>query len=924
MSELFHYGTPRHSGRYPYGSGEDPNQHGSDFLSTYRQLHSKGLSDKNIADGMGMSTTQLRAKRSLESDAERADNIARVMKLKDNGYSNVTIGEMMGVGESSVRSWINQSKTDRVNDTKNTANVLKKNVDAKGMIDVGIGVEKELNVTKTKLDTAIAMLKEEGYEAHTFKLEQVTNPGQFTTMKVLAPPGTTWKHVMQNKDKIQSINEYSPDGGKTFQIVEYPKTVSSKRIKIRYDEEGGSNKDGVIELRRGVEDISLGRSSYAQVRISVDGKHFLKGMAMYSDDMPDGVDIVYNSNKKMGTPKEKVFKPLLPDMSDPKAKNINAMKISKEEKEDLLKKGVLDGSIKPDQDNPFGATIKAGGQRKYDDPKGDHVDPITGKRQSLSVINKLREEGDWENYSKSLSSQMLSKQKVQLIKKQLNLSYTEKKEEFDLINSLTNPAIKKRLLESFADDCDAAAVHLKAAALPRQASKVILPITSLKDTEVYAPTFNNGERVVLIRFPHGGTFEIPELVVNNRHTKAKSIMGNAIDAIGINSKVAERLSGADFDGDTVIVIPVNNKVKITTSKPLEDLKDFDPKHKYPGYEGMKSMTSRQKGIEMGKVSNLITDMTLRGATPEDLAKAVKHSMVVIDAEKHGLDYRRSERENNIKSLKERYQGKSNGGASTLVSKASSEYRVNERKKFVYDIDPKTGAKIYKETGRTYTDKNGIIKPATEKSTKMYEEKDARKLSSGTVQEEAYASYANNLKSLANQSRKSIISIKMKPQSQSAKETYRGEVASLNAKLNVALKNAPKERKAQLIANTQVAAKKHANPDLDKDDVKKIGNQALATARVRLGAGKKDVQVTITDKEWEAIQAGAISNHKLSTILNNTDLDTIRQRATPREKITISTAKVDRMKAMSNSGYTIAEIADQLGYTSSMISKYIKE
>lgn len=889
MSELFHYGTPRHSGRYKYGSGEDPNQHGTDFLSQYRQLHAKGVKDTDIAKGMGMNTTQLRARRSAESDAERGDSIARATKLKDNGYSNIRIGEMMGANESTVRSWLKQSQTDRASATKNTAELLKKHVDEKGFIDVGIGVERELNISKTKLDTAVSMLKDKGYEAFTLKVEQPTNPGQYTTMKVLAPAGTQWKDVMNNKDKIQTINEYSPDGGTTFQMLQRPSSLSSSRIKIRYDEEGGSEKDGVIELRRGVDDISLGKSSYAQVRIAVDGTHYLKGMAMYSDSLPNGVDVMFNTNKAKGTPQEKVFK-----------------------------------ELKPDPDNPFGASIKAGGQRYYDDPKGSYTDPVTGKKQSLSPVNKLREEGDWDNYSKNLSSQMLSKQNLPLIKKQLNLAYAEKKAEYETILSLDNPSIKKKLLESFADDCNASAVHLKAAALPRQTSKVLLPIPSLKDNEIYAPTFNDGESVVLIRYPHGGTFEIPELVVNNRHQKAKAILGNAVDAVGINSKVAARLSGADYDGDTAIVIPVNSNVRIKTSAPLKGLENFDPKHSYPAYEGMKTMTSRQKGIEMGKVSNLITDMTLKGAPPEELAKAVRHSMVVIDAEKHNLDYKRSERENNISSLKKEYQGKSTAGASTLISKASSEKRVDERKKFVYDIDPNTGEKLYRETGRTYTDKNGNVIKAQEKSTKMAEAKDARTLSSGTPTEEAYASYANSMKSLGNQARKDFISVKPTPTSQSAKETYKNEVASLNSKLNVALKNAPRERRAILIASAQVDLKKKANPDMDKDAIKKANAQELAKARTRVGAGKKDVQVVINDKEWEAIQAGAVSNHKLSIILNNTDLDSVRQRATPKDKITLSPTKITRIKAMANTGYTIAEIAQQLGYSSTMISKYIKE
>ena len=137
-------------------------------------------------------------------------------------------------------------------------------------------------------------------------------------------------------------------------------------------------------------------------------------------------------------------------------------------------------------------------------------------------------------------------------------------------------------------------------------------------------------------------------------------MGSAPkDAVGINSKVAERLSGADFDGDTVMVIPTGGKVKITSTPPLKGLIGFDPKleygsdsskvdadgteHYYRGGKEFRPMRNTQ--TEMGIVSNLITDMTLRGATQDELARAVRHSMVVIDAEKHHLDYKQSELDN---------------------------------------------------------------------------------------------------------------------------------------------------------------------------------------------------------------------------------------------------------------------------------------
>lgn len=118
--------------------------------------------------------------------------------------------------------------------------------------------------------------------------------------------------------------------------------------------------------------------------------------------------------------------------------------------------------------------------------------------------------------SKNLSSQFLSKQPIQLIKKQLDLTYADAADEFSEICSLNNPTVKRKLLLDFADECDSAAVHLKAAALPRQSTQVILPLNAMKETEIFAPNYRDGEKVVLIRYPHGGTFEIPELTVNNK------------------------------------------------------------------------------------------------------------------------------------------------------------------------------------------------------------------------------------------------------------------------------------------------------------------------------------------------------------------------------------------------------------------------
>lgn len=900
---LMHYGMPRRSGRYPWGSGDNPYQRSGDFLSRVEELKKQGLSETDIAKSMGLTTTQYRTQKSLAKDERRALDVARARSLRGDGKSLNEIAEIMGFSnDSSVRSLLNENSEARMNQARKTADFLKEQIEKKGMIDVGTGVERELGISKEKLNQALYILEQEGYPVYGGGVPQVTNPGKQTNIKVICPPGTEHKEIY-NFENVHSLSDYvSHDGGETYDPkYVYPKSMDSRRIQIRYAEDGGTQKDGVVEIRRGVDDLSLGESHYAQVRILVDGTHYIKGMAIYSDDLPDGVDVVFNTNKKTGTPmlgpkNDTVLKPIGKDPDNPFGS--------------LIKDGIVD---------PDDPTSKKGGQSYYYDKDG---------KKQLSLINKRAEEGDWGEWSDHLPSQFLSKQSMTLIKKQLGLATADKQAEFDEICSLTNPTVKKALLKSFADDCDSAAIHLQAAALPRQKYQVILPITSMKDNEVYAPNYRNGEQVALIRFPHGGTFEIPVLTVNNKQADAKRILGNAMDAVGINSKVAERLSGADFDGDTVMVIPTGGKVKITSTRALEGLEGFDPKLEYGGKPEGSFKPMRNTQTEMGKISNLITDMTLRGATPEELARAVRHSMVVIDAEKHHLDYKQSEIDNGIASLKKKYQGsydedgRYHEGAATLISRAKSETSVLKRKGSPI-INPETGEQTYKEVYEEYTDKNGRTRVRTQASTKMAETKDAFTLVSDadTPQERAYATYANEMKSLANRARKEMLSTGKIAYSASAKETYQEEVDHLMAQLNVALRNAPRERQAQVIANATVAAKKQGNPDMTRSEIKKASQQALTAARTTVGASRETI--SISDREWEAIQAGAISENRLTQIINNVDIDTLRQRATPRSTTVLSTAKVNKIASMNASGYSTAEIAEALGVSTSTVNKYLK-
>jgi len=877
MATIKHYGIKRRSGRYPWGSGKDPFQSGGDFLSVYNDLKAKGLSQTEIASSMGMNTREMRQLRSIANAEKRAADAALAYRLKEKGYSNVAIGKRMGINESSVRSLLDPSLKEKAASTQATADVLKDAVDNKKYIDIGVGVEHQLGVSRTKLLTAAAILKEQGYEEHNIKIQQL-GTGKFTTVKVLCPPGTTFGDLSRNRDKISLIDEYSEDGGRTFLGLEPIRSVDGNRVYIRYGEEGGVNKDGVIELRRGVEDLDMGDASYAQVRVGVDGKYYMKGMAMYSNDIPPGYDIVYNTTKKRGSPITDVYK----EMSD-------------------------------DPDNPFGSTLR---QKHYIDANGN---------EQLSALNMVGskpgagEEGAWADWSRTLSSQVLSKQSTGLAKQQLNLALKLKQEELDEIMSLTNPTVKKALLLAYADEADAASVHLKAAALPRQANQVLLPFTSIKDNEVYAPNFRNGETVVLVRHPHGGTFEIPTLVVNNRNAEAKGLIGAAKDAVGINPKVANILSGADFDGDTVLVIP-NNTGRIRTSKALDGLKNFDTKAAYPGYPGMKVISPHAKQMEMGKVSNLITDMTIRGASPDEIARAVRHSMVVIDAEKHGLNYKQSYLDNGIGQLKEKYQGSSTAGAATLISRAKSTVRVPLRKQN-YRIDPKTGKKIYEETGETYVNAKGKVVKRTQTSTKLAEVDDAYRLSSGTKMESLYADHSNSLKALANKARKTVLGTKDIPYSPSAAKTFDPEVRALKKKLAAAERNAPKERKAQIAANKIIKAKREANPHLTTDQLKKIKAQALEESRTRYGARKPNI--SITDREWLAIQAGAISPTRLRNVLANTDTAKLKERALPRKRTVMTPTKMTRARTMAATGYTPSEIADALGVAVSTVTSALE-
>jgi DNA-binding CsgD family transcriptional regulator len=980
---MMHYGMPMRSGRYPWGSGDDPFQSASDWYSRVKDLRKSGMSDQEVATALGLrNTNELRTAYSIARSETRRHIVESAKTMTADGKSRSEIIERLGLkNESSLRSLLSQTAEVRQNQAQRVADFLREQVNTKGMIDVGSNVEGSplLNCSKEKLKQAIYILEMEGYPRWGGGVKQVTGKhGEQTNMQVLCPPGTPHSAIFKafEEGKINSIDDYVVREGKDGEdIVEkgfkYPESFDSKRLAIRYAEDGGNQKDGLIEIRRGVDDVSMGDSHYSQVRVLVDGDHYLKGMALYSDDLPAGVDIQFNTNKSKDVPMMDVLKAVKKD----------------------------DAGNPLDPDNPFGASIKPkSGQTPYYDSEGN---------RRLSVVNKVSEEGDWKNWHDALSHQFLSKQNKSLIQRQLKIAADDVQQEYDDIMAINNPTVRRKLLEDFANNCDHASIHMQGAKLPRQKYQVILPITSLKDNEVFAPNFVDGETVALIRYPHAGPFEIPILKNNRKHAESLDLIGSdATDAIGINPKVASILSGADFDGDTVMVIPCNSdfsSVKISHRHPLKDLEGFDAKIKYGSTtkkddsgkehyfdnDGHEFKRMRNTNIEMGKISNLITDMTLLGAKEDELARAVKHSMVVIDAEKHKLNYKKSYEDNAIAALKREYQTSIDkdgnlkvGGASTLLSRAKSpEYvikrkgspQINQKGKAWYNPDLPEGAKIWKseykvknipgkkwydpnlpdgvdiwrpvkeeyevskklkdpntgkyildpQTGRPVRKYTGKFKLRTDTSSKMEETRDARTLLSEarTPEELLYADYANKMKAMANQARKELVYTGTLKYNKSAKEAYAKEVASLNASLKLALYNHPRERQAQLLATQVLTAKKNANPDLSPKELGKLQQQEITKARLKVGAQK--VNVKISDREWAAIQAGAITDNVLKQILDNTDVDRVRELATPRASKKPSASKVQRMKSLSTQGYTNAEIAEQMGVSPSTVSDILK-
>ena len=192
-------------------------------------------------------------------------------------------------------------------------------------------------------------------------------------------------------------------------------------------------------------------------------------------------------------------------------------------------------------------------------------------------------------------------------------------------------------------------------------------------------------------------------------------------------------------------------------------------------------------------------------------------------------------------------------------------------------------------------------------------------------ERIYADHAADLKELARKARKearATIDISYDPE---MNKKYKTEVQMLNEKLSIARKNAPLERQAQLIANAKWATIRYNNPDMDEEHQSKERARLLDSARKSIGAKKLIIGSAdnpLTQREWDAIQAGAISKTKLKAILDNSDMSVVKQYAIPRTRNGISPAKLSRAKMMLDRGYSRTDVCNMLEISESTLIREI--
>jgi len=838
---LIHYGTKRHSGRYPWGSGGNE----SGTTKQIQELLNKGYSYKDIANKLGTTASEIKSYISYSKTQETNHMIHQIAAKKQHGYSNVEIAKQLGVSEGLVRYYSNKQisekkaasneRVDKV--SKSLESILDKHIG----VDVGTGVNVNLNLTNSEMNKVIVGLKDKGYKVEMINVPDPTNRAITVLHQILTKESVTGRDLHQSINDIVSVNVKA----NKVSTGTKPISISKTRVAIKHD----PSKDGMIYIRPGVKDIFIPvGKTYCQARILVGENKYLKGMAVYSDDIPKGKDVQFFHSK---------------------ATDSKALKD--------IEKGI----------NIFGSNVY-----QYEKNGVQSAINVVGSKPGAGV------EGYWDgwNSARNLSTQFLAKQPPKAITERIRATKLDLAKELKDINSISNPTIKSWALENFSLALDKKAASMDVSAFPRQSNKVIFGI-DIKDNEVYAPTYNSGETIALVRYPHAGTFEIPVLKVNNNNPSGRKILGNAIDAIGISAKSAAQLSGADYDGDTVIAIPAKY-VKATA--PVKSLIDFDPRKAYPNGPTTPRITEKQKQEKMGEITNLISDATIRGASVSELTRLVKHSMVVIDSYKHNLDYKQSEIDNDIASLKKKYRQ-----TASIISDAKSPAYVNR------ELD--TSAK-----GRSYSlpiDSKGNI-VYKESTTKRYKSKvdkislidnPEKHYTSSNGVESSYASYSEHLKNMARSARLQSAKVsKAYSVNEAAAKEYKNEIASISYKLGQFERSKAAERQV----NRKTLAKSAKSDDTTKAE------QIRANYRKQYGVAP----LQLTKREAEALAKGALPKSTVVKALKafkglNYSSFTKSTQATTK----LQASNVKRYK---NLGYNYSEIANILGISVDRVKQYL--
>ena len=174
-----HYGMPRRSGRYPWGSGENPYQHAVDFIGRVEQMRKDGFSyidedgkvwtgDTGIAKSMGLTTTEFRTELSICKNERRAYNVATAKSLKEDGLGETEIARRMSerlgkdINESTVRSWLDKDSENRMNTAKEKAQYIKEQIDKKGIVEIGAGVDRQLGISPEMMKQVKYILDRDG------------------------------------------------------------------------------------------------------------------------------------------------------------------------------------------------------------------------------------------------------------------------------------------------------------------------------------------------------------------------------------------------------------------------------------------------------------------------------------------------------------------------------------------------------------------------------------------------------------------------------------------------------------------------------------------------------------------------------------------------------------------------------------------